>query len=266
MSDTWEIFAIRYADRNERWRKDSFIMDDDHASKHPMDFFIWIIKNETRTILVDTGFDKDEATRRNRPIFENPVSLLADFGIPAETIDTVVVTHMHYDHAGSLGDFRHAKLYVQPSELEYVTGPCMCHDLLRFPFSGDHICEVIRSLYLGNVEFCDGSREIVPGVEVHLIGGHTRGQQCVRVRTRRGWVVLASDSSHYYENYRSGKPFPIVVDMEETLAGYNILRDLADSDQHIIPGHDPLTRKWYPAIPGGNGEIVMLHADTTELT
>jgi len=264
MGDNWEIFALKYAERNNRFRKDSFILDDDHASPHPLDFYIWLLKNGETTILVDTGYDMDEAKRRNRPILHPPTSLLAEFGHPAKSIDKVIVTHMHYDHAGSLSEFRHAKLYVQPSEIEYVTGPCMCHDHLQMPFSSDHICEVVRSLFMGNVEFCDGSREIAPGVEVHLIGGHTRGQQCVRVRTRRGWVVLASDSSHYYENYRLAKPFPIVLDIEQTLTGYDTLRRLAESDQHIIPGHDPLTRTWYPPVPGGTDDIVMLHADTTE--
>lgn len=264
MSDTWEIYALRYADRVNRQRHESFLMDGDHSAPHPMDFFVWVIKNDKQTILVDTGFDRDEAKRRNRPILNDPTEVLSGFGIPPETIDKVIVTHLHYDHAGSLGEFRHAKLYIQPAELAYTTGPCMCQDLLRFPYTGEHICEAVRSLYQGNVEFCEGTREIAPGIEVHLIGGHTRGQQCVRVRTRRGWVVLASDSSHYYENYRTGKPFPIVIDMEDTLAGYDKLRLLADSDHHIIPGHDPLVRAFYPPVAGGTDEIVMLHADSLE--
>lgn len=263
MSDIWEIFALRYGQNSNRTRRESFLFADDHASPHPIDFYVWVLKNGDRTILVDTGFDVEESKLRGRPILQTPAEMLSDFGLPASSIDTVIVTHMHFDHAGSLHDFRHAKLYVQPLELEYVTGPCMCHHTLRHPFSGEHVVEMVRSLYLGNVEFCDGSREVEPGVEVHLIGGHTRGQQCVRVRTRRGWVVLASDSSHFYENYRRGIPFPIVIDMEETLKGYDILRRLADSDDHIIPGHDPLTRAWYPKIEGGSENIVLLHAEPT---
>ncbi|MCR9213203.1 MAG: N-acyl homoserine lactonase family protein [Proteobacteria bacterium] len=261
MSDTWEIFALRYAQRNNRTRADSFIMDDHHASPHPMDYFVWVVRNETQSILIDTGYDMAEAKLRNRPILHNPTTILSDFGLPASSIDKVVITHLHYDHAGSLGEFRHAQLYVQPEEVAYTTGPCMCHDILRMPYTGEHICEMIRSLYMGNVHFCKSAEEIAPGVEVHLIGGHTRGQQCVRVRTRRGWVVLASDSSHYYENYRLAKPFPIVVDIEETLAGYDKLRALSDSDDHIIPGHDPIVSAIYPTIDGGTEDIVMLHAD-----
>ena len=261
MNDTWEIYALRYAAKENRTRRESFLFADDHDAPHPIDFYVWVLKNGDQTILVDTGFDAEEGKLRNRPIIQTPAQMLTDFGLPPSSIDKVIVTHMHYDHAGSLYEFRNAKLYVQPAEIEYVTGPCMCHDALRHPFTGEHVIEMVRSLYAGNVEFCEGAREVAPGVEVHLIGGHTRGQQCVRVRTRRGWVVLASDSSHFYENYRTGKPFPIVVDMEQTLRGYDTLRSLADSDNHIIPGHDPLTRAWYPIIDGGSENIVQLHAE-----
>ena len=43
---------------------------------------------------------------------------------------------------------------------------------------------------------------------IHRIGGHTAGLQCVRVHTKRGWVVLASDTSHYYEHFEKGRVFP----------------------------------------------------------
>ncbi|MEM9780591.1 MAG: N-acyl homoserine lactonase family protein, partial [Pseudomonadota bacterium] len=98
--------------------------------------------------------------------------------------------------------------------------------------------------------------------ELHLIGGHSRGLQAVRVRTRRGWVVLASDASHYYENFMAAKPFPLVVDVEQMLNGFKQIRSLADSDAHIIPGHDPLVRAAYPS--RGTPNIVSLHADPVE--
>ena len=66
-------------------------------------------------------------------------------------------------------------------------------------------------------------------------------------KTRRGYVVLASDASHYYENFLQSKPFPIVVDLADMLSGFSRLIELADSKDHIIPGHDPLVRKYYPA-------------------
>ncbi len=62
MSDreTYEVFALKYAERSDRTRGNSFIFDDDHASVHPIDYFIWVIRNAHRTIVVDTGYDSAE--------------------------------------------------------------------------------------------------------------------------------------------------------------------------------------------------------------
>lgn len=264
MSDVWEIFALKYADRNNRTRSESFIADPMHDAPHPMDYFVWLLKNGDEVILVDTGYDIAEADRRERPIIETPSTMLEGFGYPASGVKQVILTHLHYDHAGSLYAFPDAQLHVQAMEMQYATGPCMCHDHLRYPFTGEHICDAVRSLYAGKVSFIEGNREIAPGVECHLIGGHSRGLQAVRVRTRRGWVVLASDASHYYENFQARKPFPIVVDLEEMLTGFDKLHELADSKDHIVPGHDPLVRSLYPAV-NGNENIVALHAEPKTL-
>ncbi len=73
------------------------------------------------------------------------------------------------------------------------------------------------------------------------------GLQVVRVRTRRGWVVLASDASHFYENMETRSPFPIHYNIADTIRGYETLKELASSPGHIIPGHDPLVLARYPA-------------------
>ena len=98
--------------------------------------------------------------------------------------------------------------------MAYATGPCMCHNHLRYPFTADHVCEMVRNVYSGRVIFHDGDGEVAPGITVHKIGGHSRGLQCVRVMTAGGPVVLASDSSHFYENFEKGKVFPITIDIE----------------------------------------------------
>ncbi|OED41561.1 MBL fold hydrolase [Chromatiales bacterium (ex Bugula neritina AB1)] len=258
MNDHWEVYALKYSQRNERTRHDSFIFGDNHDAPHAMDYFIWLLRNGSRSILVDTGYDSAEGIARNRPIIEEPADLLKRFGVAPDTIDTVIITHLHYDHAGSLPEFTHADFHLQTQEMAYATGPCMCHDTLKMPYTGEHICAAVRQLFAGRLMFHEGSGEVAPGVEVHLIGGHSRGLQCVRVKTTRGWLVLASDASHYYENFLSRTPFPIVVDMEEMLAGFTSLYNLAESVDHIIPGHDPLVRDLYPGVFESDDSVVRL--------
>jgi glyoxylase-like metal-dependent hydrolase (beta-lactamase superfamily II) len=79
------------------------------------------------------------------------------------------------------------------------------------------------------------------------VGGHTNGLQVVRVRTRRGWVVLASDATHLYANLEQARPYPIVYNVGDMLEGFETVKRLAESPAHIVPGHDPLVMTRYPA-------------------
>lgn len=241
----WEVYAVKYADRDARTRGDSFIFDDNHDAPHPMDYFMWLLRRGDEVILVDTGYDTDEATGRGRPIRLDPVAALAPFGIAPEDVTKIIVTHLHYDHAGGLHLFPNATLHLQAAEMAYATGPCMCHGTLRMPFTADHVCEAVKRLYSGKVTFHDGDAQVVDGITVHCIGGHSRGLQCVRVFTKSGWMVLASDAAHFYENVFARKPFPIVVDLQNMLDGFETLHRLASRPDLIIPGHDPLVREYF---------------------
>jgi hypothetical protein len=119
--------------------------------------------------------------------------------------------------------------------------------VFRGAYEVEDVVGMVRSVYGGRVRFHDGDAEIAPGVSLHLIGGHTMGLQAVRVATRRGYVVLASDASHFYANMEQARPFPIVYSVGDMVQGYRRLLALADSPGHIIPGHDPLVLERYPA-------------------
>jgi glyoxylase-like metal-dependent hydrolase (beta-lactamase superfamily II) len=256
MSDVYDVFAVKYAERTARIRAESFIMADDHTAPHPMDYFVWVVRNAQRTIVVDTGFDAAEAAKRNRTILRAPAVALRDLGIDAATVSDVVITHLHYDHAGTLDAFPAARFHLQAAEMAYATGPCMCHDHMRFPFTADHVCAMVRHVYSGRVVFYEGDAELAPGVSVHKIGGHSRGLQCVRVMTASGPVVLASDAAHYYETFEKKKPFVIVADMEDMLRGYETLVRLAGDANRVVPGHDPLVLARYPALSAATAGVV----------
>ncbi|WP_239479763.1 N-acyl homoserine lactonase family protein [Actibacterium sp. 188UL27-1] len=228
------------------------MFDDNHDAPCPIDFFLWVLQRDGEVILVDTGFDATEGARRGRPIRLDPAEALAPLGLRAADITTLICTHLHFDHAGGLHLFPNAQIHLQAAEMQYATGPCMCHDALRFPFTVDHICEAVRRLYQGRITFHDGDGQVADGVTVHQIGGHTKGLQAVRVETEAGALCLASDAAHFYENISGGKPFPIVVDLEAMLNGFKQLRTLASRPALIIPGHDPLVRQIFPAHPNAD--------------
>lgn len=249
MGRSWEVFALRYARLEERTRRQSFLGIDPHDSAPmPINYYVWLLRNGERVIVVDTGFDVEEGTRRGRRIERLPREALAMLGVDAASVEDVIVTHLHYDHAGTLDHFPVARFHLQEAEIAYATGRCMTYACLREPYSVEHVAGMVRHVFAGRVRFHDGEGEVAPGVSVHGIGGHARGIQAVRVETARGPVILASDTAHYYENVEQYRPFIIVHDVEATLRGYDRLRALAGGDlARIVPGHDPLVMARYPA-------------------
>ena len=251
----YEILALRYATLQERTAASNFIFPDDHSSRMPIDYFLWAIRGHGRTIVVDTGFGPKVAQARGRAVLRTPVAALAAVGIDAAGVSDVVLTHLHYDHAGCLEDFPAATFHLQDAEMSFATGRCMCHQVLRAPMELDDVLDAVRHVYAGRVRFHDGTATLAPGISLHLVGGHSGGLQVVRVHTARGWVVLASDAAHYWANIRTRNPFPLVVDVFRMAEGWRTCEELADGPDHIIPGHDPLVLTTFPCVPG-NAEAV----------
>jgi len=245
----YEVYAVRYAAHLPRTRRESFMGIDPHDSApHPIDYFVWLARNAERTVVIDTGFDHDEGSARGRRLERLPREGLAALGVDATTVDNVIISHLHYDHAGGMADFAQARFHLQEAEMAYATGRCMCYAALNQPYTVDHVCAMVRNVYSGRVRFYDGDGAVAPGITVHLIGGHAKGVQAVRVTTADGPLVLASDSAHFYENFLHYRPFIITHDVEATLRGYDRLRDLAEGDtDRIVPGHDPLVMQRYEA-------------------
>jgi glyoxylase-like metal-dependent hydrolase (beta-lactamase superfamily II) len=259
--DTWEVYAIRYA-RLMRRSPENFVGGDEHDVEMPLNYYVWLVSGKSRSIVVDTGFGEAMAKKRGRQILRPVAEGLGALGIAPEKVEDVVITHMHYDHAGNLLLFPHARFHLQDSEMEFATGRCMCHAMMRHAYEADDVANMVRCVFDQRVEFHDGPREIAHGVELHHIGGHTRGLQSVRVRTRRGWVVLASDASHFYAHMEQDRAFPILYNLADMLEGFRTLRRLATSPRHIIPGHDPLVMERYPAARDGMKDwIVRLDVD-----
>ncbi len=258
--DSYEIYAIKYAWLSRR-SPDNFIGGDPHDTDMPLDYYVWVITNKSRTVMVDTGFGQDSADKRGRTIIHPVEKGLRALGVNPETIQDVIITHMHYDHAGNLPLFSNARFHLQDKEMDFATGRCMCHDIMRHAYEANHVVHMVRCVFDQRVRFHDGPAEVAPGIELHHIGGHTKGLQSVRVKTQRGWVVLASDASHFYAHMEQSRAFPIVYNIADMFEGFNTLRKLATSPQHIVPGHDPLVMERYPvAGPGLEDWIVRLDA------
>lgn len=261
--DTYDLYAIKYAHSPARKRRDNYLHPvDPHDAAMPMDFFVWLAVGKHRRVLIDTGSGEAKCHERGHAFIRNPLDGLEELGVAGKSIDDVVVTHMHWDHAGNFERFPNARLHLQMSEMRMITGPDMAHPYLNRVYFVDDVCTLIRRLYDGDVIFHQGAAEIAPGIAVRHLGGHAAGLQAVSVHTRRGWVAVASDAAHFYGNLEQCNPFPVVYDLHEMVKGYDVLREMADSEHHIVPGHDPLVLERYAAASAGlDGQIVRLDGD-----
>jgi len=245
-NEVYEVYAIKYA-YHERKARENFIGGDPHDGPMPLDYFVWLVRGGEREVVVDTGFSAAVAARRGRDHLRCPTEGLRMLGVEASAVKDVVITHLHYDHVGNFDLFPAATFHLQDDELSYATGRHMSHPVFSGAFDVEDVVGMVRNVYRGRVRFHEGDAELYPGISLHLIGGHTRGLQVVRVATRGGWLVLASDASHFYANMEQERPFPIVYSVADMVRGYARLRELAESPAHIIPGHDPQVLRRYPA-------------------
>jgi glyoxylase-like metal-dependent hydrolase (beta-lactamase superfamily II) len=238
---------------------DNFIFRDMHDGPMPLDYNFFILKNEFRTVLVDVGFGRRAAKERGKELFFDPIEGLSQMGIDPDSIEDVLITHLHYDHSGNIDRFSKARFHVQDAEVEFATGRCMCDKFTRLPFDVEDIVTLVRHTYADRVRFHDGDAEFRPGITLHALPGHSASVQAVKVSTPRGPILLASDASHYYANVLNRSPFILTLDAPDTLQSYTHMLELSGGVDKLIPGHDPKLRRLYPSVDANGIEIFALH-------
>lgn len=256
--EPYKVYAIRYATLQKR-AGENFIGGDPHDGPMPMDYFVWVAISAGKTWVIDTGFNAAMARKRGREFLRCPTEGLALLGIDAATVEDVIVTHLHYDHIGNFDLFPAARFHLQDREMAYATGRYMGNPFFAGAFEEEEVVGMVRRVYAGRVCFHDGDVQLADNISLHLIGGHTKGLQVVRLWTARGWLLLASDASHYAANMEQGRPFPIVIDIGAMVDGWAHMRTLVDDPVLIIPGHDPAVMQQFaapsPALQGVIAEL-----------
>ncbi|MFB4280307.1 N-acyl homoserine lactonase family protein [Nonomuraea sp. MTCD27] len=244
----FRVHAVRYAQRDARRGEHFHGYEPGGESSHPTAYYVWLAVSDEHTVVVDTGIAPERAARVEGVDYRcSPVEALAELGVAAESVDHVVLTHLHYDHTGTAHEFPRARYVVQQAELDYWTGPWAERIARERWLLDDHdLGHLLSARKDGRVRVVDGDAFVVPGLSVHLVGGHTAGMQVVRVETSRGHVVLASDASHFYENIEGDRPFPILHSMTGMYGAFDRIKELADAPGLVVAGHDPLVLERFP--------------------
>jgi len=257
----YEIYAIRYAKQERRPEAHMFLGGDPAKQIQGLDFFTYALRGGGRTWIVDTGMTERHAKRMGRAydFLCRPSEALAAIGISAAAEPDVILTHAHFDHVGTLEDYPKARFHIQDQEMLHVSGRDMTHAPFRAAYHAEDIKLLIDLLFAGRMVFHQGDVSLAPGLDYLLIGGHARGQAILRVNTARGWVILASDAVHVFEEVDQERPFAIFYDLPSMLEGYRRINRLAATRDLIIPGHDHRVSTGYPAAAADlNGRVLRL--------
>ena len=233
----YKIYACEYFRRNAT-TADYMLRPPDHEP-YIMNCYVWAIVGRHETIVVDCGNTAEVGRRRERISHHEIDEALGLAGVDASQVETLILTHFHFDHAGCLDLFPKARVYAQAREMAFWTGP-----YARFPIFGDvveaaDLAKLMELNLAGRLTLVDGSAEIKPGVKLHLCGGHTAGSQIVEVDTAHGRAVIASDAVKTYRNLAENMPEIYLHDVPGVLDGYELVRSLAGDSGLIFPGHDP---------------------------
>ncbi|SHH95152.1 Glyoxylase, beta-lactamase superfamily II [Pollutimonas bauzanensis] len=247
-------------------RSSHFMGGDAHDGPMDMDYFVWVAVGNARTFLIDVGFSPLAAKKRKRAFLCDPIESLKLIGVEPAQIKDVILTHLHYDHAGNFSGLPEAQFHLQETEMHFATGRHIKYRYFSAGFDVEDIINMVRLNYDGRVNFYDGRVDLAPGIILQPTPGHSAGQQAVCVHTQRGWVVLASDAAHYYENLQRHRPYPAALHVDKMLESFDHIMQMAGDIQHIIPGHDPLVMQVYPAPrPELDGIIARLDVMPKEL-
>ncbi len=196
-------------------------------------------------VLFDTGLRDDcldggvgPGVAINTPIsFEEGENLehqLALCGVTPDEIDYVVISHLHYDHAGKISLFKNAKIVVQRKELAFA--------LMFAQTVSEKAVYVKADFDVGaNWMLLDGDYELLPGIKILSVPGHAEGLQCLMVDLdNTGSVLFTSDASYTALNWGPpARPAGVLHDSKSYHASLEKLRKIAnEKNATVIFGHD----------------------------
>lgn len=239
--ELYEVIVVRHGTREGR-RSEVFANYAQYGEPDGpfvVDYYLWVLRSRSTTVLVDTGFARGPAETRGRTVLVDPVDAYALLGVDTSSELAVVVTHAHYDHIGNLRLFPHAEVVISRAELDFWSTPVAKKPLIGHFTEREEVAELVRAEREGRVRTFSGSTEVAHGVVVTEVGGHTPGQCMVTVPTSAGTVLLTSDAVHFAEELDRDMPFVAVTDLPAMYAGLQTVRDLVSSGSvdHVLTGH-----------------------------
>ena len=252
----YEVYAIRYATL-PGFPVNQLVAGADPARKLDIAMMVWLVRGGGHTILVDSGFYREQFFRQWRVAdFVRPDEAVRHAGVNPEEVTDVIITHMHWDHADGMDLFPKARVWMQKEELEYYAGTAWQSRRTHGGIDPDDVIAAVKINLAGRMGLVNGdAQEILPGISCYTGGKHTWASQFVTVNTAAGTVVLASDNMYLYENMEKHVPIAATLDKDSNLRAQDRMKQLAAKPELVVPGHDPEVMRRFPNTRPGIAKI-----------
>jgi methylmalonyl-CoA epimerase len=220
----------------------------DDANRIPMTMRPLIVRDGTRTMLIDAGLgDKESAKFYSMYAVDRSRNLdhaLAEAGVAPEDIDIVLASHLHFDHAGGFTfrdkagavrpRFPNARYVIRRGEWNDATKP---HERNRASYLVDNFVPLADA---GVIDFADEDGSIMPGVRVQRTGGHTMHHQIIWIESGADRAVFLADlmptSAHLPDPWIMGYD---LYPMDTLFAKQAFARAVAQRETLVFFEHDP---------------------------
>lgn len=224
-----------------------------------------LLRSKDHIAMVDVGYNHKDFGQHLGEKFgvenwRSPRDVLAECGVTPEEVDTVFITHAHFDHFGNVEDFPNAKFYIQREEIEKWIWAMSLPERMRWMMIAVDPGDILRGVNLaaqGRLTLVDGSIEdVLPGIDLHLArDSHTFGSMWVTVRndgqsaSEDTWV-LAGDLVYQFANLKNDgsvvgvdtmyTPVGLAVgsQLNLILATEEMMKQVGYDDTRVIPIHE----------------------------
>jgi glyoxylase-like metal-dependent hydrolase (beta-lactamase superfamily II) len=222
-------------------------------------YSLTVLQSDSHTVLVDTGFVNQGYSRTlgeldGITVWTHPAQVLARIGVTPADVDTILLTHAHYDHLGTLADYPNAVAYLQERELSEWIRAMSLPPRMQWLKDGVNVDDLTAAVDLtkqGRLRLVQGAApEVLPGLSLEPdFDTHTYGHQHVVVdNDHDGRWILPGDAVYTYTNIEgadgSGRYIPIgyATGSQQNciFAMDRMLRAVGGRSHRIVPGHEVL--------------------------